>query len=138
MQDGKAYLILMHGYTGDPMNATITYPTSYNLTIQGTTQPSFPSGPPGYAYTPGWNLVGFTSLSPQLVGVANSTITTASYLGTQINGSGNQVYSTPVYSYDTSSGSWTTLAITDYMTSGLGYWVFFNQADSISPTIPIH
>jgi len=109
MEDGKAYWINMD--------------TAGTLAVKGTKGAavaplSTPAGP--YSYVTGWNLVGFKS-------TIDKTVET--YLG----GTCGTTYAVPISGYF--DGSSTSDNCTANMASGYGYWVYFNQAHSVTPGI---
>jgi hypothetical protein len=111
MVDGKAYWVNVNGSS----------PVSF--TFQGRTGNPPPSAPPTYSMPAGWNMVGYKSTL--------STHTVVTYLGNATGTGGASVYSLPITGY--SSGAFTSLNSTDTMTSGQGYWVYYNIAGIITP-----
>ncbi|MGA2159061.1 MAG: hypothetical protein ABSG90_07565 [Dehalococcoidia bacterium] len=109
MVDGKAYWINTNLTSG---NVQFTY--------QGRVGNPPPSAPPSYTYPAGWNMVGFTLASPSVGEPVQS------YLGVPNTTSAN--YNVPVIGYNANSVSpaFTSLGLSDNMTPGLGYWVFYN------------
>lgn len=86
------------------------------LAITGTPLPPPPVLPPTYSVVPGWNLLGFKSATPK---------TAAEYLtGTD--------YRFPVYGFG--GGAWTSITSgATNMEPGMGYWVYFNTAGTVTP-----
>ena len=109
MQDGKSYWI--------QTNITSSY---VQFIFQGRVGNPPPSAPPSYTYPAGWNMVGFTLSTPQVGEPVQS------YLGAPNTTSAN--YNVPIIGYNANSSNpaFTSLGLTDNMTPGLGYWVFYN------------
>jgi hypothetical protein len=108
MTDGKAYWI----YISAGVDTSATY-----LGRKGPAGGGFPTTP--YQYYVGWNQVGFKSTSDKEV---------QTYLG----GTPGTTYIVPIYGWDAGLQAWTTLAADDDMTSGDGYWVYFNVAHTVN------
>jgi hypothetical protein len=123
--DGKAYMIKCNGYTGDTTTAPSGgWPTSVTITFQGRKGPVTTSSPPSYSFTAGWQLMGYKSTV--------STHTLADYLSLS-TGETRTAYRYNVA--DPDNPAWISIANTDNMTSGSGYWIYFPAAKVIAPPL---
>lgn len=102
MEDGKGYWINMKALA--------------TLTISGSAMPHPPAMPPTYSVVPGYNQIGFKSMT------ANGV---RAYLaGTN--------YRFPIYAY--ASDGYFQISSDGYsLQPGKGYWVYFNAAGTITP-----
>jgi hypothetical protein len=115
MVDGKAYWINLNGST----NRTFTF--------QGRKGNPPPSSPPTYTITtPGWYMIGYKSTV--------STHQVHEYLGNPTSGS-TTIYTLPITGFNAAATpqAFTTLYADDTMTTGQGYWVYYNSAGAITP-----
>jgi hypothetical protein len=125
MVDGKAYWI----------QTNLTGSNTVSFTFQGRKGNPPPSAPPTYSFAngatstygttniPGWYPVGYKS---------ESTHTVATYAGPSSSGS-TTIYTLPVWGFDAVNQVYTTLYSTDNMTTGQGYWIYYNSSGSITP-----
>jgi hypothetical protein len=109
MEDGKGYLI--------NMSAPAT------LVVSGTVLPVDQNSlPPQYDVCIGYNLIGFKSL-------------TAMDNGVYLTSDSLSYRHSPIYWKE--AGVWKQLEFTtDEMKPGFGYWVYFNAAGTITPSLP--
>jgi hypothetical protein len=107
--DGKGYWVLIEhtpATMGDPLDG---------LWIWGTEKPVPPASPSAYPVCDGWNMIGFTSLSPE---------TDANYLWSITFGS--------VYGWDATNQIY-TLVGGGNMNAGQGYWASVSGSGMIYP-----
>ncbi|OGO18314.1 MAG: hypothetical protein A2Z02_04460 [Chloroflexi bacterium RBG_16_48_7] len=122
MADGKAYMIKVHGYSGDPAAVPSGgWPSSITFTFQGRKGPVLTSSPPTYSFVAGWNLMGY-----------KSTLTIHS-LADYLSLSTDETRT--AYSYNHSAGAWTSVSTTENLTPGAGYWVYFPAAKTVAPPL---
>jgi hypothetical protein len=104
MEDGKAYWINMNAAT--------------NLTVvgQAVAPPGYQGLPPSYSVVEGWNMIGFRAMDSM---EADTYLMGTDYVR--------------IYGFDLDLNGWFSLAASQNMTPGLGYWVAFSEPGTIYP-----
>ena len=133
IEDGKSYWVRMMtanewdtaytafglaGYWGGLMPPA-------RLWLFGTETPMPPAGPSAYVQCEGWNMLGFRSVIDRLVGGVTGT----EYLYGHTFGT----HYTAVYSWD--GTAWQSLATTDIMFVGRGFWVYWQELRTVNPPL---
>jgi hypothetical protein len=113
MVDGKAYWVQVSGSSPVP------------FTFQGRYGNPPPSAPPTYTFTTaGWYMVGYKS--------TQSTHTVTDYAGSATSGN-TVIYTLPITGFNASTQAFTSLQYNTTMTSGQGYWIYYDSAGVITP-----
>gem|GEM_PF-1871319 len=97
----------------------------WTLWIWGTETPMPPAGPSAYLQCPGWNMLGFRSVIDRTVGgVVGDEYLYGHTFGTHY---------TAVYGWN--AGAWQSLATTDDMVVGRGYWAYWQLQRTVNPPL---
>ena len=142
IQDGKSYWVrMMTEYefvtfftpivgagTAASLWAGASYgPTGWYLWIFGTEAPRPPAAPSSYPQCPGWNMLGFRSVVDRDVHTGGPV--PLPYLDGHLWATHIQA----VYGFDALAQDWISLAQTDTMVVGQGYWVNWAVARTVNP-----